>query len=476
MKTTTTIKSKKIISSLDEFFSIIPINEHKNLSFHHHLRNGDYVINNVLHHYIEEKVDKINLFPSAIFPTYTSILTLLKNNQINNITTNYCNGPVAKFISENGLPGTLKMQTHGGRARSVIEGHNKIDIAYIAVPYCDQEGNSIGYKGVNKCGSLGYAIPDSEKAKIKVLITDTITSDTINHPEIKGKNIDYIIKVDSIGDNNGIVSGTTNITTNPIGVKIAKNTSKLLDELGLIKDGFSFQSGAGGVSLRVTKDIKDIMIKKNIKASFFSGGITKYHVEMLEEGLVNDLYDVQCFDLEAIESLSRNKNHHPISASRYANPVDKKQVIKDLDVVILGATEIDYDFNVNVTTDSHQTIIGGSGGHSDTASESKVSVIVSPLIKGRIPIIKSKVTSITTLGSNVDCFVCERGIAINPLRQDLIKLLSKSKLPLVSIEELANIAHKFTGIPKETKTITKEIGVIEDRTLQIIDKLYQTNR
>lgn len=465
--------SNKVLNTFDEFFKLVPIDTNKNISFHHHLRNGDYVINMVLDFYLKQHVQDINLFPSAIFPNYTTILALLKKNQINNITTNYLNGPVAEYITNNGLKGILKMQTHGGRARSILEGNNKIDIAYIAVPYTDKVGNAIGYKGLNKCGSLGYAIADTEKAKIVVLITDYITDDIIIDPEIKSSNVDYIIKVDSIGDNLGIVSGTTNITTNPIGVKIAKNTSTLLQELGLIKNKFSFQSGAGGISLRVTKDVKDIMIKNNIKASFFSGGITKYHVKMLEEGLVEKLYDVQCFDIEAINSLAVNEHHYPISASKYANPVDPNQVIKRLDIVILGATEIDYDYNVNVTTDSHQNLIGGSGGHSDTASEAKVTVIVSPLIKGRIPIIRKRVTTITTLGQNIDCLVTERGIAINPCRKDLLEKLKDSKLNIMKIEELAEIAFRYTGIPKENKNTLKQIGVMEDRTYNILDNIYQ---
>ena len=463
----------KVIKHIDELFTLVDISLNRNISFHHHLRNGDYVLNYVLEKYKSENVKGINIFPSAIFPSYLAILDLMKNGQINDITTNYLNGPVAEYITKHGLPGTLKMQTHGGRARAIIEGRNKIDIAFIAAPYVNTKGDAVGYRGKNKCGSLGYCIPDSEYAKIKVLVTDNLVDKDIVNPEISGKNIDYILLVDQIGDTKGIVSGTTEITKNPIGVKIAKNTSILLKELGLIKNGFSFQSGAGGVSLRVTKDVRDIMIKEKIKASFFSGGITKYHVDMLEEGLVEKLYDVQCFDLEAIESISRNNNHIPISASRYANPSNENQVIKDLDIVILGATEIDLDFNVNVTTNSHQMLVGGSGGHSDTATESKVCVIVSPLIKGRIPVIKDRVTTITTLGKNIDCLVTERGIAINPLRKDLIKKLKDTKLKIYSIEALANIAHEFTNIPKDIVKRDKIIGEVEDRTLEIIDYIYQ---
>lgn len=463
----------RIYHSLEELYQEIDIHTSKNISFHHHLRNGDYVLNKVLDYYIKENVQDINLFPSAIFPSYHSILTLLKNNQINDITTNYMNGDASEYISNNGLKGTLKMQTHGGRARAILEGKSKIDIAYIAVPYCDTLGNAIGYKGNSKCGSLGYAIPDSELAKTVVLITDYISEEEIINPEIKGANVDYIIHIDQIGDPKGIVSGTTQITTNPIGVKIASYASRVLHELGLIKNNFSFQSGAGGVSLRVTKDVKDIMLEENIKASFFSGGITKYHVDMLEEGLVDRLYDVQCFDLDAVNSLSKNVSHIPISASLYANPANENRVIKDLDIVILGATEIDLDFNVNVTTDSHGVIIGGSGGHSDTASEAKVSVIVTPLMKGRIPIIKDKVTSITTLGKNIDILVTERGIAINPLRKDLLEKLKDTKLPIKTIKELQDIAHAYTNIPQQLKNSGIIIGEIEDRTYQIIDSLYK---
>lgn len=463
----------KVIKDLDALFNYVNIHENKNISFHHHFRNGDYVLNYVLERYIKEEVKEINLFPSAIFPSYHTIVQLLENNQISNITTNYLNGPVADYISKNGLPGKLKMQTHGGRARAILEGHSKIDIAFIGVPYADQFGNAIGSKGENACGSLGYIIPDTKKAKIKVMITDTISEETIENPEIYADDIDYIILIDSVGDKKGIVSGTTEVTKNPIGVKIASNTSKLLNELGLIKQGFSFQSGAGGVSLRVTKDVKDIMIKEGIKASFFSGGITQYHVEMLEEGLVEKLYDVQCFDLEAISSLDRNESHIPISSSTYANPSDPSIVIKDLDIVILGATEIDKNYNVNVTTDSHGNLIGGSGGHSDTASESFVTVIVSPLIKGRIPIIKDRVTTITTLGKNVDVFVTERGIAINPKRTDLLEKLQHSKLKILTIDKLQEIAHNLTGVPQNNQKRDTIIGEVEDRSLEIIDYIYQ---
>jgi citrate lyase subunit alpha/citrate CoA-transferase len=461
----------KIINSLDELYQIIPISKYPNISFHHHLRNGDYVMNMVLDHYIKHKVKRLHLYPSSIFPVHTKLLKLLHNGQVESITTNYMNGPVAQYLSQHPIHGGIRMQTHGGRARNILDGTSHIDIAYIAAPFVDMLGNATGYLGKSKFGSIGYAIPDSEQADITVLITDDLTKNEIANPEILGKNVDYIVLVDQIGDPNGIVSGTTNITTHPIHVKIARDTVKLMNELGLISQGFTFQSGAGGTSLRVTKELGEIMRQRQIHASFFSGGITEHHVALLEEGLVEYLYDVQCFDKVAIQSIARNQKHIPISANLYANPVNKQRIIKDLDVVILGATEIDLNFNVNVTTDSHGKIIGGSGGHSDTASEAKVSIIVAPLLRGRLPLIKQNVTTITTLGKNIDALVTERGIAINPSRTDLLTKLKHSKLPLKPIDELLNIAHKMTGIPKPIPRQDTVIGVIEDRTQTIIDTL-----
>lgn len=462
----------KLLSSLDEFFDIINIHEYKHISFHHHLRNGDQVINTVLPFYERYGVQNIHIHPSSIFPSYISMLPLLEKGQITDVTTSYMNGPVSNYISTKGLSGELIMTSHGLRARAILEGEEQIDIAYLAVPTVDLDGNGIGFIGPSKCGSLGYAIADSKKAKIVVVITDNLVNHIIENPEIAGTDVDYIIKVNSIGDNEGIVSGTTQLTTNPIGVRIAHNTAKALAALDVLQDGFSYQSGAGGVSLKVTDYLKKYMIQNNIKASFFSGGITKYHVDMLEAGLVEKLYDVQCFDLDAIESIFKNKSHLAISASKYANPVNPERVIKDLDIVILGATEIDKDFNVNVTTDSFNTIIGGSGGHSDVAEEAKVTIIVSPLIKGRIPIIRDRVTSITTPGKDVDMFVTERGIAINPLRSDLIEQLSKTNLIIKPIEELQEEAYHFTGKPKETNHFGKPIGKILSRWYTQNDTLY----
>jgi citrate lyase subunit alpha / citrate CoA-transferase len=97
-----------------------------------------------------------------------------------------------------------------------------------------------------------------------------------------------------------------------------------------------------------------------------------------------------------------------------------------LDVVILGASEIDLNFNVNVTTGFDHRILGGSGGHADTAYGSKFAIIVSKLVSSRISVVVDRVTTITTPGETVDALVTDYGIAIHPRHSELIEQLKKN--------------------------------------------------
>ncbi len=461
----------KPYKDIAHLFDDLGIRHGASLSFHHHLRNGDAVQNLVLDEVKRRNLKALDLYPSAVFPVHTTLLSLLKAGHIKRLTTNYLNGPVADYFATHGTPDMLRMQSHGGRARAIIEGDNAIDVAFIAAPAVDREGNATGLEGPAACGSLGYAMEDVKHASTVVLITDTLV-DRLDGAQIIGADVDHVLLVNSIGDATGILSGTLSLTRDPIGVKIARTAMRLLDALDVVNDGFSFQSGAGGISLRVVDMLHEKMKRDHIRASFFSGGITAYHVTMLESGLVETLYDVQCFDLEAVASLKRNANHIAISADRYANPRNDARVIATLDCVILGATEIDTDFNVNVTTDSHNTIIGGSGGHSDTAEDAGLSIIVTPLIKGRIPVIKDRVTTITTPGSTIDVLITERGVAVNPARSDIQTRLDKAGFSTTSITDLMRTAHALCGVPATTARQVNPVGFVESRHGKRLDTLY----
>ena len=211
------------------------------------------------------------------------------------------------------------------------------------------------------------------------------------------------------------------------------------------------------------------MIKNDIKASFALGGISKPMVEMLEEGLIKTIFDVQDFDLIAVNSIDKNINHHEIDSSFYANPHNKGCIANKLDVVVLSALEIDTDFNVNVMTGSDGVLRGASGGHCDTAACAKLTVIVTPTIRGRIPCIVDSVNTVITPGESVDVLVTEVGIAVNPRRKDLIETFKKIDIPMFTIKELKNRVESIVGIPEKIQYDDKVVALVEYRDGSIID-------
>lgn len=465
-------RPSKIREDLPALITELGIKDGDSLSFHHHLRNGDKVLVQVMKAVQSAGIKDITLVASSIFPSMGPIVELIEDGTITNIVTSYVSGPVGEAVSKGKLQGRIIMQSHGGRARAILSDEVPIDFAFIASPSCDVKGNISGVNGTNSCGAMGYAISDSIKGKTTIAVTDFLAGYPNYPADITEDYIDYVLKVDTIGEKAGIVSGTTMITKDPVGLKIAQDTLNSMIATGLVKDGLSFQTGAGGISLAVADYLRDYMIEKEIKGSFASGGITGYLVDMLEEGLFETLFDVQCFDLKAVDSLGYNKNHLRMSGSQYGNP-EVSCVVDNLDIVILGATEIDTNFNVNVTTGAHGMLMGGSGGHQDTAFGSKVSIIVSKLFSSRIPFVKDRVDVITTPGNTVDILVTERGISINPLRTDLLEKFAEAKIDVIDIHDLKKYAEDVMGVPEKIEKTDKIVGVSQSRTGDILDYIYE---
>ena len=201
------------------------------------------------------------------------------------------------------------------------------------------------------------------------------------------------------------------------------------------------------------------------------GGITGYMVDMANKGYFDTILDVQCFDLKAIESIRENPKHQEISAMRYASPAAKSAAVDSLDVVILGATQVDVNFNVNVHTDSNGFIMGGSGGHCDTAAGSKLAIIVAPLIRARLPLIVDEVLCKSTPGETVDVVVTQRGIAVNPKQKELKEKLLKAGLPVKDIEELKQIAEDIAGVPNKIETGDKVVAKVLYRDGTLLDTI-----
>lgn len=465
---------KKLVESLKEALIKSGIKDGMRISFHHHLRNGDLVICMVIDEIAKMGIKNITISPSSLTDAHEPLLEHIKSGVIGAIETSGLRGKIGKEVSRNNiLKKPIVFRSHGGRARAIESGEIIIDIAIIAAPVCDEMGNMNGNEGKAAFGAMGYPMVDAQYANNVIAITDNLQPYPIYPISINQTLVDYIVEVDSIGDASKISTGATRITSNPTDLKIAKDAANVLIASGLVKNGFSFQAGSGGSSLAVVKYLKDYMKENSIVGSFASGGITMHLVELLEEGFFKALFDTQTFDSDAAKSFHRNKNHIEMSASMYANPFNKACVAHQLDIMILSATEVDTDFNINSLTSSLGEIMGALGGAPDTAAGSKLTVVVAPSIRGRIPIIVDKVTTIITPGDCVDILVTERGICVNPKRVDLIEALKTNKIEIKDIKALRNEIHHLTGTPKQVEFSDTIVGIVEFRDGTIIDIVRQ---
>ena len=423
----------KLVNSIREAVQLAGLKDGMTISFHHHLRNGDFVLNMVMDTIAQMGIRELNVNASSVFDAHAPLLEHIQNGVVTGLSANYIAATVGRAISNGVMKNPVQFRTHGGRPSDISLGRTPIDVAFIAAPAADPMGNCSGKYGKSACGSLGYAFADAMYAKKVIVITDNLVPYPMQDYSISEDYVDYVVTVDAIGDPKGIVSGTTRITRDPVGLVMASHAAKVIEASGLLTDGFSFQTGAGGASLAAAKFLKDIMLEKGIQGSFGLGGITGYMVDMLRAGCFRSLMDVQCFDLEAVESLRTDPRHQEISAMQYASPSSRSAVVDSLDVVILGATEIDTDFNVNVHTDSNGYIMGGSGGHSDTAAGAKLSMIIAPMFRARLPIVTDRVTCVSTPGKDIDVLVTQGGIAVNPKNAELMYRLKDAGLPVIDI-------------------------------------------
>ena len=466
-------RSSKICNSIKEAIKKSGLKDGMTISFHHAFRGGDMVLNRVMNIIADLGIKDLTLASSSLASVHDEVITHIKNKVVTQIYTSGLRSKLGEAISNGLMEKPVQVHSHGGRVHLLQSGELKIDVAFIGVPCIDKFGNATGSKGRSQCGSLGYAMSDAHYAKYVIALSETLEPYPNAPASISQDQVDSIVLVDEVGDPSKIGEGATRMTSNPKELLLARRTARVIENSGLFKNGYSLQTGTGGSSLATTIYLSEIMEKRDIKASFGLGGITGTMVYMLKRGQIDKLLDVQSFDEFAAKSLGENPNHIEISANEYANPTSKGTAISQLDVCILSALEVDINFNVNVLTGSKGILRGASGGHCDTAAEAKISIIVAPLTRGRIPTIRSRVTTIITPGETVDVLVTDQGIAVHPRNIELKKKLKKAGLTIVDIEELHKRAIRLCGQPKAIKYTDKVVAQIRYRDGSIIDEVRQ---
>ncbi|MCD6081609.1 citrate lyase subunit alpha, partial [candidate division WOR-3 bacterium] len=237
----------KVVKSLREALELCGLRDGMTITTHHHFRNGDKLANKLFDIIAEMGVKDLVWYPSAAFPCHEPIIKHLKSGVIHHIEGSL-NGPLGEFCTYGGMRGQGVLRSHGGRYRAIQDGEVHVDIAVIAAPTADPFGNANALYGKSACGLLGFALADAQYADKVIIVTDNLVPFPCIPWQIHGNWVDYVVVMDDIGDPSKIVSGTTVITRSPARLLIAEYTARFIKEAGIMRDGFSFQAGAGGTS------------------------------------------------------------------------------------------------------------------------------------------------------------------------------------------------------------------------------------
>ena len=465
--------TSKMVSSIHEALVKCGAHDGMTLGFHHHFRNGDLIVNMVMHEVHKMGIKDVTICASSLGQAHDEIVPYIEDGTITNIQSSGVRGKIGEAISQGKLKGLATMRSHGGRVRAIQTGETTIDISFIGAPTCDDYGNCRGTGGKSDCGVLSYSFVDGNHANKVVAVTDCLVPFPNYPADIAMTKVDYVCVVDAIGIPEKIATGAAKPTTDQRKLMMAEYCTQVVANTPYFKDGFAYQTGVGGASIASAISLGKIMKERGIKMGFAVGGMSKPMVDLLNEGLVGCLLDTQDFDMDAVKSVV-HPNHHKISAGAYANPFNKGAYVNKLDYVILAALEVDVNFNVNVVVGSDGMITGAQGGHPDAAMGAKCTIVIAPLLQGRIPAICTEVTTVTTPGESVDIVVTDYCVAFNPRRPDLLEALKGvDSIPLYTIEELRDMAYAIVGEPEKVQFGDRIVGIIEARDGTIMDVVRQ---
>jgi len=462
-------REEKVLPSIEASIEACGLSDGMTISFHHAFREGDRVVNQVLAACARLGIQGLRIVPTALFSVHEPLVEHIRAGVVSRIEGSM-NGPVGAFISGGGkLAEPAVLRSHGGRWRAIEAGDVQIDVAFIAAPQADAYGNATGIRGKTPCGPIGFSAVDAQYARHTVVITNDLRPYPVYPMEIQQGWTDWVVVVDEIGDPNSIASGTLQLTKSPTELRIARLTAEAVAASPYFVDGLSFQGGAGGISLAATKYLGDEMERTGIVGSFGMGGGTRLLVDLLHRGRIRAILDGQAFDLEAIASLRDDPAHVPIDPGMYANYDSRGCATYKLDAAFLGATEVDLDFNVNVNTHSDGQLLHGIGGHQDVAAGAAMTLITVPSLRGRLPMILDRVTTVTTPGEVIDAVVTERGIAVHPRREDLRGRFVAAGLPVRTLEEIRAEVERLVRPVRRPVFGEETIAAIEWRDGTVID-------
>ena len=138
-------QESKILASITEALKACGAKDGMTFSFHHHLRDGDYVVNMVMKAAIEELgLKDLTIAATSLGSAHDPIADYIEEGKVIGIQTSGIRGRMGEVVSAGKLKTPAIIRSHGGRPRAIEAGEVHIDIAFVAAPTSDCVGNCPG--------------------------------------------------------------------------------------------------------------------------------------------------------------------------------------------------------------------------------------------------------------------------------------------------------------------------------------------
>ena len=149
------------LATLDEAIRKSGLKDGMTISFHHHFRGGDKVVNMVVDRLAALGFKNLHIAASSLQDVHAPLIEHIRNGVVTRISTSGLRGELANEISRGLMKEPVVFRSHGGRGSAIANGELHIDVAFLGASSSDPLGNACGYSRSENaksiCGSLGYA-------------------------------------------------------------------------------------------------------------------------------------------------------------------------------------------------------------------------------------------------------------------------------------------------------------------------------
>jgi citrate lyase subunit alpha/citrate CoA-transferase len=461
----------KRAGSIAEALRAVGLADGMTVSSHHHLRNGDSVANRVFDAAASLGVRDLMWFPSASFPVHANQLQHLDSGVIHHIEGSM-NGPLGAYCSEGKMRGLGVLRSHGGRWQAIQDGEVPIDVAVIAAPTADAFGNATGDRGPAACGLLGFALADSMYAEKVIVVTDNLVP----------------FPVPAVAD-----PGQQRRRRGGGGLHRRPDSDRLRHHPRDPESGPPADRRTGRPVLCRGRDHEAGLLLPGRRRRHHPGlrhlparphagrgghrplrprRFNQYMTAMLQEGLIEVHPGRPDLRPGGRALHARDPRHVNTSPFTSYNFHGKGNFASMVDVAVLGATEVDLAFNGNVVTHSDGRLLHGIGGWQNCLA-ARCTMLLVPSYRDRIPVVVDEVTTLCGPGELIDVVVTERGIAVNPRRQDLLDAVAGSNLPIRPIADLKAELDRICGTPSRPQRSDRPVAVVKWVDGTVLDTVWQ---